>query len=116
MSLLSRLTGIPEPGQNIDQVDRIGFMQLVSAMAERKRGHISAETIASRFNLSGADLTQAVSLYNKLDALTNNAQREAFLSELNQVLSCAEARIDDSANGGINYGDLASLQTRISAL
>lgn len=116
MSLLSRLSGIPEPGQTYEDVKKIGFSQLVSAMAERKRGHISAAGIVAKFELTADEITQATALYNKLDALTNNAQREAFLSELQQILHLSELGFDGSADGGVNYGDLTSLQARINAI
>lgn len=116
MGLVSRLSGLPEEGQSQEDVQKIGFDFLVSAMAERYRGKISAQGIAQQFNLDAQEQTQAQALYTKLTNLANNAQRESFLNEIRQILSLAEMGFDDSANGNRNYGLLADVQARINEL
>lgn len=116
MGLVSRLSGLPEDGQSAEDVQKIGFDFLVSAMAERFRGKISAAGIAQQFSLSAQEQTQAQALYTKLTNLANNAQRESFLNEIKQILALAEMRFDDSANGNRNYGVLSDVEARINEL
>lgn len=116
MSLLSRLSGIPEEGQDPIEVERIAFDHLVAAMAERFRGKVSAVGLASQFSLTASEQAEAQALYTRLSNLSNNAQRESFLSEIQQILHLAELGFDDSLNGNRNYGLLSDLQSRINEL
>lgn len=116
MGLISRLSGLPEVGQSQEDVQKIGFDYLVSAMAERFRGNVSAVGIAQQFNLDAGEQAEAQALYTKLVNLANNAQRESFLNEVKQILALAEMPFDDSANGNRNYGLLSDLEARIAEL
>lgn len=116
MSLMSRLSGVPGPGETSESLKKIGFNQLVAAIAERQRGKISAASIVDQFELTPDETAELVVLYNKLTALTNNAQRVAFLNELQHILYLAEMEFDGSANGGLDYGNLATLEARFAEM
>lgn len=116
MALVSRLSRVPEAGQDRESIKKIGFNLLVAALAELQRGKISAAAIASQFELDAQEQTQVQALYTKLANLANNNQRQAFLFELQNILYLAEMGFDGSANGGVNYSDLTALEARIAEL
>jgi hypothetical protein len=116
MSLISRLSGVVGEGQSYETLKKIGFNQLIAALSESQRGKISTSDIVAQFELAPDEVTEVQALYGKLAALSSNAQREAFLNELQKILYLAEMKFDGSASGGVNYGNLASLETRYSEL
>lgn len=114
MSLISRLSGIPEPDQSWEDVKKIGFNQFISALYEYQQGSISVSGIVDQFDLDAGE--QAEALFAKIQWLANNSQRESFLLRYGNILHLAALGFNDSANGGRDYGLLPDIEARIGEL
>lgn len=102
MSLILRMAGIPEQGQDPIDVQKLGFEQVLAYVAEVDRAYIAASVAYTDLALTveeQAEFNDFVALYGSKG---NQSNKRAYLDELRQVFNMAELRVDGS---GVNVGN-----------
>lgn len=91
MGLVARIGGIPEPGQQPDEVDKIPLEHFHSNLYALAEGWVTQADIIALFNLTTEDQTDLTWLIGRYNAQPNAAAKAKFVQVIREIFVLTEA-------------------------
>lgn len=109
MSLINRIAGIPEPGQDPSDMQRIPVDFFWAYLYEIAQGKRTQAQLIARFDISVGDQADLTWLIGKYNAQPNATAKAKFIELMRVIFFLTEAREP-------GYTDSGSLVARINAI